>query len=83
MDFLPEEICEAWKNREEVTSFATVDDDGSPNVIYVTCIDLFEDKQFVVLLHESNSNYEFRLRNCRRGVYFPWFVFTLSFLQNT
>jgi len=74
MDFLPEEICDAWKNREEVTIFATVDDDDRPNVIYVTCIDLFENKQFVIadnyfdktranILHGSKASLLFRTKD--------------------
>ncbi|MCK5540006.1 MAG: pyridoxamine 5'-phosphate oxidase family protein, partial [Deltaproteobacteria bacterium] len=34
---LPKIIDEAWINREERTIFTTVDKDGIPNSVYITC----------------------------------------------
>ena len=34
---LPEIFSEAWKNREEKIIFSTVDKDGNPNSVYITC----------------------------------------------
>ncbi|HDS16472.1 MAG TPA: pyridoxamine 5'-phosphate oxidase family protein [Proteobacteria bacterium] len=34
---LPEIVNEAWKNREERIIFTTVDKQGQPNAVYITC----------------------------------------------
>ncbi|MCD6534916.1 MAG: pyridoxamine 5'-phosphate oxidase family protein [Deltaproteobacteria bacterium] len=34
---LPEIVSEAWMNREEKIIFTTVDKDGTPNSVYITC----------------------------------------------
>ena len=34
---LPEIVSEAWINREEKIIFTTVDKDGTPNSVYITC----------------------------------------------
>ena len=35
---LPEIINDAWKNREDKIIFTTVDKDGVPNSVYITCV---------------------------------------------
>jgi uncharacterized protein len=47
MTFLPESIRDAWENREGPAILATVDSDGVPNAIYVTCVSSFEDQLVV------------------------------------
>ncbi len=37
MSKLPKIVDEAWINREERTIFTTVDKDGVPNSVYITC----------------------------------------------
>ena len=34
---LPEKVSKAWLNREERIIFTTVDKDGIPNAVYITC----------------------------------------------
>ncbi len=63
MESLPQEICEAWKKREEITVFATIDDDGMPNVIYATCVGLYENRDFVV----ADNYFDKTRRNIKRG----------------
>jgi len=48
MKSLTEEIIKAWENREPVAVFATVDEDGDPNIIYIGCMGLYENTQFVI-----------------------------------
>ncbi len=47
MTLLPESIRKAWEDREGPTILATVDSNGVPNVIYVTCVNSFEDQLVV------------------------------------
>lgn len=48
MNFLPEEICKAWANRDKVTVLATAGENNLPNVIYVTCVELYQSKKIVI-----------------------------------
>ncbi|OGV48789.1 MAG: pyridoxamine 5-phosphate oxidase [Lentisphaerae bacterium GWF2_44_16] len=48
MNFLPEEICKAWANRDKVTILATAGESNLPNVIYVTCVELYQSKKIVI-----------------------------------
>jgi len=48
MNFLPEEICKAWDNRDGAVILATVDENNVPNAIYATCVSLWKDKKIVV-----------------------------------
>jgi predicted pyridoxine 5'-phosphate oxidase superfamily flavin-nucleotide-binding protein len=48
MKTLPEEICNAWENREKAVILTTVDKDGIPNSIYATCAGLYENQQIVI-----------------------------------
>ncbi len=48
MASLPEEIREAWENRNGAVILTTVDKSGTPNSIYATCVGLFEDGRIVV-----------------------------------
>jgi uncharacterized protein len=43
MGALPGEVCDAWDDRQNPSSLATVDEDGTPNVIWVTCTSLLDD----------------------------------------
>jgi predicted pyridoxine 5'-phosphate oxidase superfamily flavin-nucleotide-binding protein len=48
MKSLPEEISQAWENRENAIVLTTVDKEGNPNSIYATCVGLYENKQIVI-----------------------------------
>ncbi|WP_332446021.1 pyridoxamine 5'-phosphate oxidase family protein [Sphaerochaeta sp.] len=45
---MPEIIKEAWNRRQKAVVLSTVDAQGMPNSIYVTCISLYEDTDIVV-----------------------------------
>jgi predicted pyridoxine 5'-phosphate oxidase superfamily flavin-nucleotide-binding protein len=48
MESLPKEICKAWENREDAIVLTTVNEDGTPNSIYATCVGLYENRQIVI-----------------------------------
>ncbi len=45
---IPEAVKDAWKLKEGPVVFATVDGDGMPNIIYVTCVSLYGEDRLVV-----------------------------------
>ena len=48
MKSLPQEAREAWENRDGAIILATVNESGTPNIIYATCVGLYEDGRIVV-----------------------------------
>jgi predicted pyridoxine 5'-phosphate oxidase superfamily flavin-nucleotide-binding protein len=48
MTTIPEAVKEAWGRREGPVVLATVDGDGMPNIIYVTCVSLYGEERLVV-----------------------------------
>jgi len=48
MSVLPEEVSKAWNERKGPAIFATVDGNGVPNVIYVTCVNKFSEDTIVI-----------------------------------
>jgi uncharacterized protein len=48
MPSLPKGVREAWENREGPAVFATANNAGEPNVIYVTCASAYSESQLVV-----------------------------------
>lgn len=60
---LSKEIIEAWENREGPVVLATVDENGTPNIIYATCVGKFADDTLVV----ADNYFDKTRRNLRRG----------------
>ncbi len=48
MAALPETVSKAWDNREGPVVLATVDANGLPNAIYVTCVKKFDDDKLAI-----------------------------------
>jgi len=48
MSKLPEDVREAWEDRDGPVILATVDKSGLPNIIYATCVAAFSDEHLVV-----------------------------------
>ena len=48
MNSLPEEICNAWNDREGAVVLTTISKDGVANSIYASCVGMYENKQIVV-----------------------------------
>jgi predicted pyridoxine 5'-phosphate oxidase superfamily flavin-nucleotide-binding protein len=63
MPNLPEEASKAWDNRNGSAILATVDGDGRPNVIYVTCVAKFSEDTLVV----ADNYFDKTRRNILRG----------------
>ena len=59
MATLPEIASQAWENREGPVVLSTVDSDGIPNTIYVTCVKKISDSKIVVAdnkMHKTQAN---------------------------
>jgi predicted pyridoxine 5'-phosphate oxidase superfamily flavin-nucleotide-binding protein len=63
MASLPEAVIEAWKNRKGPAIFATVDEDDTPNVIYVGCLGTHGDDTLVV----ADNYFDKTRRNIQAG----------------
>ena len=48
MAVLPEKASKAWDARKGPVIFTTVDKDGEPNTIYVTCVSKFDEETLVI-----------------------------------
>lgn len=48
MTALPEQVIQAWEEREGPIVFTTVNADGKPNAIYATCVSRFGEDTLVV-----------------------------------
>ena len=47
MAILPEAAAEAWENRDGPVVMTTVDSSGTPNTIYVSCVNKYSNDQKV------------------------------------
>ena len=48
MTALPESVSNAWNDRKGPAIFTTVDANGTPNTIYVTCVSKFDEETIVI-----------------------------------
>jgi len=48
MAALPEIVRNAWEDRDGPVVLATIDDTGTPNIIYATCVSMFGTDKLVV-----------------------------------
>ena len=48
MKALPQDVRQAWEDRDGPVILATVSPDGIPNIIYATCVGAFGDDRLVV-----------------------------------
>jgi hypothetical protein len=58
MSAMPEEVINAWNDRQGPAILTTVDTSGTPNSIYVTCVSLLDGSSIVVA-----DNYFNKTRN--------------------
>lgn len=52
---IPDDVRKAWDEREGPVVFATVNPQGEPNAIYVTCVSIYGDNMFVVANNYFNK----------------------------
>ena len=48
MKALPSKVRQAWKERAQPSVLGSIDEDGTPNLIWVTCTALLEDGRFAI-----------------------------------
>ena len=60
---IPDSVLRAGERRNTPVVLATVSEDGVPNVIYVTCVGIFDDETIVV----ANNYFDKTLRNISTG----------------
>ena len=62
MASLPEAAAQAWENREGPVVMTTVDAKGTPNTIYVSCVNKYSEDKIVVAdnkMHKTRANVKF------------------------
>lgn len=63
MASLPEKARSAWNTRETAAVFATVDPEGIPNAIYVTCVSMHGEDKIVI----ADNYFVKTLKNIQAG----------------
>lgn len=63
MTRLPESVRNAWEDRDDPAILATVDENGAPNIIYVTCVGMYGDDRLVV----ADNYFDKTRKNVLRG----------------
>mgnify|MGYP006291422325 CR=1 FL=1 len=63
MPALPQDIVDAWSDREGPIVFTTVSKDGTPNAIWASCVEMMGDDAIVV----ANNFFDKTLANVRAG----------------
>jgi uncharacterized protein len=70
MPALPEEVSNAWENREGPIILTTVDVDGHPNAIYATCVGKYHEDTLVVADNFFNKTRANILADCHASLLF-------------
>jgi len=65
MTTLPEEVSKKWEEREGPAVFTTVNENGEPNAIYVSCIRKRNEEQFVI----ADNYFDKTKTNIKNGSY--------------
>ena len=63
MTGLPESVRHAWEDRDDPVILATVNENGVPNIIYVTCVGMYADDRLVV----ADNYFDKTRKNALRG----------------
>jgi uncharacterized protein len=63
MASLPDQVRQAWGNRDGPAILATVGENGEPNIIYVTCVAAFGDDRLIV----ADNYFDKTRKNILRG----------------
>jgi hypothetical protein len=56
---LTQRVRDAWANKQDNLAFATVDRDGKPNVVWVTCVRRIDDERLLIVnnyFHKTLEN---------------------------
>ena len=63
MAALPEKITKAWEDRDGPFILSTVNEDGTPNTVYVSCVSIFSEDTIVI----ANNKFSKTLENILSG----------------
>jgi len=63
MELFPDIIIKAWENRKGPAVFTTVDEQGIPNSIYVSCIKIYDETKIVI----ADNYFHKTLKNIKNG----------------
>ncbi len=63
MAALPEKVTKAWEDRDGPFILSTVNDNGTPNAIYVSCVSIFSEDTIVI----ANNKFSKTLENILSG----------------
>jgi len=70
MPFLPKEVSLDWESRESPVVLTTVDQNGRPNAIYVTCVRKYDEETIVVADNYFNKTKENILAGSEASILF-------------
>ena len=70
MGALPQNVREAWENRDGPVILATVSKDGVPNIIYASCVGIFGNDRLVVADNFFNKTRQNMLPGCKGAILF-------------
>ena len=70
MTSLPENVRQAWEDRDGPVILATVGADGAPNIIYVTCVSIFGGDRIIVADNYFDKTRKNLLRGCKGAILF-------------
>ena len=65
MQQLPEIASDGWENREGPCILTTVDSEGTPNSVYVTCVKKISESQIVVANNKMNKTKANVMAGCK------------------
>jgi predicted pyridoxine 5'-phosphate oxidase superfamily flavin-nucleotide-binding protein len=55
MSKLPVQVIDSWEERKGPCIFTTVDEQGVPNAVYVTCVRMYREEAFVIANNKFNK----------------------------
>lgn len=70
MAALPEKVSEEWEHREGPCIFTTIDSNGHPNAIYVTCVSKYSDDTILIANNFFSKTFENILSGSKGSILF-------------
>ena len=70
MKNLPEQVSKAWDTRKDAVVFSTVDINGMPNSIYVTCVSKYNESVIVIADNYFNKTRKNILAGSKASILF-------------
>ena len=70
MSRLPEDVSRAWDDKKGPVVFATVDNNGVPNIIYATCVSKYNEETLMIADNYFDKTRKNILLGCKGSVLF-------------